>query len=152
VEQERRIPAARLLPALDALGLDFLVGILRVETSRHPANLAALAELGHVLARARRFEEGLDVDRELARRRPAHPTVHYNLACSLALLGRTEESLDALERAIELGFENAAHLLADEDLASLREEPRFLEIVRALESRAGADPEVGQEDAGGSAG
>jgi len=121
-----------MAPALEALGLEFLAGILEVELRRHPENLPALAELGHVYTRAKRFEEGLAVDRELARRRPEDPTVHYNLACSLALLGRVEEALDALERSVELGYDDAEHLLADEDLAALRAEPRLAAIVRAL--------------------
>lgn len=132
MEQERQIPEARLVPVLDALGHEFLVDILTAELARHPENLAALIELGHAYTRTRQFEKGLEVDRELVRRAPADPTVHYNLACSLALLGEKAEALDALERAIALGYEDPAHLLADEDLASLREEARFLEMLRAL--------------------
>lgn len=132
MEQERQIPEPRLEPVLDALGLEFLAGILEVELARHPENLAALIELGHVYTRAKRFESGLAVDQELARRAPEDPTVRYNLACSLALLGRSQEALDELERAIGLGYEDPEHLLADEDLASLRGEERFREIVRTL--------------------
>jgi Flp pilus assembly protein TadD len=132
MEQERQIPEARLAPVLDGLGLEFLAGFLETEIGLHPENLGAWMELGHVYTRAKRFEEGLAVDRELVRRAPNDPTVRYNLACSLALLGRTEEALDALEKAVALGYEDPEHLMADEDLASLRDEPRFREIVRAL--------------------
>ena len=119
---------------LDALGLEFLAGILEVELGRHPENLPALIELGHVYTRARRFEKGLEVDRELVRRCPADPTTHYNLACSFALLHKSEEAIDELERAVVLGYEDAEHLLADEDLASLRGSVRFEAIVQALAS------------------
>jgi Flp pilus assembly protein TadD len=132
VEQERQIPDARLAPVFEGLGLEFLAGFLETEIRLHPENLGARIELGHVYTRAKRYEEGLAVDRELVRRAPNDPTVRYNLACSLALLGRTEEALDALERAVALGYEDPEHLLADLDLASLRDEPRFREIVRAL--------------------
>ena len=132
MEQERQIPEARLAPVLDALGLQFLAGFLETEISRHPENLGAWIELGHVYTRARRFEEGLAVDQELVRRAPQDPTVRYNLACSLALLERKGEALDALEKAVALGYEDPEHLVADPDLESLREEARFLEIVAGL--------------------
>jgi len=132
MEQERQIPEARLAPILDALGLEFMAGFLETEIDRHPENLGAWVDLGHVYTRAGRFEDGLRVDLELVRRAPQDPTVRYNLACSLALLRRKEEALDTLEKAVVLGYEDPEHLLADADLASLREEPRFLEIVRGL--------------------
>jgi len=132
MEQERQIPAARLAPALEALGLEFLADFLGVEVARHPENLGAWIELGHVYTRAKRYEEGLAVDQELVRRVPKDSTVRYNLACSLALLGRKEEALDTLEEAVALGYEDPEHLMADDDLASLRGETRFRGIVRQL--------------------
>ena len=115
-------------------GLEFLASLLAVEVDRHPENLEALAELGHALTRLGRVCEGLEVDRRLVRMAPDNSTVHYNLACSLALLERADESLDALERAVELGYDDAGHLLADEDLVLLRSESRFRLIVRRLQA------------------
>lgn len=113
-------------------GLQFLASFLAVETGRNPHNVEALAELGHALTRLGRFEEGLEVDRRLVELAPDNSTVHYNLACSLALLNRPHEALDALERASELGYDDAEHLVADDDLVNLRGEPRFEELVRRL--------------------
>lgn len=53
----------------------------------------------------------------------------YNLGCSHARAGNRRAALDALEKAISLGFNDAEHLAADEDLVSLREEKRFQELV-----------------------
>jgi hypothetical protein len=134
MEQGHPFSAPEMASTLDALGLEFLAGILEVELGRHPENLPALIELGHVYTRARRYEKGLEVDRELVRRCPDDPTTHYNLACSLALLDKLGEAFDLLERAVALGYEDVEHLLADEDLASLRGSPRFEAIVQALSS------------------
>ena len=41
-----------------------------------------------MIIRRSRFEDGLSVDRRLARLCPSDPLVHYNLACSFSL---TEE-------------------------------------------------------------
>ena len=118
---------------LDRLGEEFLADFLGREVERHPSNAMALADLAHVLTRLGRLEDGLAIDRRLLRLEPDNPTVLYNLACSLALLRRADEALDALERAVALGYDDAAHLLADEDLAALHGEERFTELARQLE-------------------
>jgi Flp pilus assembly protein TadD len=123
----------RLRGELDRLGQEFLADILGREVERHPRNLSALADLAHVLTRLGRLEDGLAIDRRLVRLEPDNPTVHYNLACSLALLGRKEEALDALEAAVANGYDDVEHLLADEDLALLREERRFRGLAQKLE-------------------
>jgi cytochrome c-type biogenesis protein CcmH/NrfG len=118
---------------LDRLGLQFLAEFLEVARRHRPENLETLAELGHVYTRLGRFTEGLDIDRLLVRLVPDNPTAHYNLACSLALCGEPGPAISALEAAVGLGYDDAAHLAADEDLRSLREDPRF----RALLTRLG---------------
>lgn len=133
MEPNGPIPATELSATFEALGLEFLMGILEVEVSRHPENLAALCDLGHLYTRSKAYEKGLAVDRELVRRRPDDSTSHYNLACSLALLGESTQALDALERAVELGYDDAEHLLADEDLASLRGTGRFRAVLSSLD-------------------
>jgi tetratricopeptide (TPR) repeat protein len=116
------------------LGLEFLAGFLEVETERHPGNVDALAELGHVYTRQGRVERGLAIDRELVRIVPESPTAHYNLACSLSLLGSKQDALSALERAIALGYSDPQFMLADEDLANLRPDPGFHALVERLEA------------------
>ncbi len=132
----------RFQERLDSLGLEFEAEFYGAETHRHPSNLDALVELGHVYTRMRRYGEGLQVDEELARLLPENATVQYNLACSLALMGRIDPALDALERAVGLGYDDADHLLEDEDMRALRNEPRLRELMRLME-RVPADPPQG---------
>lgn len=117
---------------LDLLGDQFLADFYEVETRRHPANLDALAELGELHTRLGHYEQGLAVDRQLVRLVPENPTVHYNLACSLARLGHREEALDALEQAVQRGYSDSEFMLGDEDLKCLRGEARFAQLVRRL--------------------
>jgi Zn-dependent protease len=56
----------------------------------------------------------------------------YNAACSCARLGRVDAGLDWLERAVETGFDDAAHLEGDADLNALRSHPRFSELALRL--------------------
>jgi Flp pilus assembly protein TadD len=125
---------------LDGLGLTFLAEFLETAVARRPENVEALAELGHVYTRQGRIDKGLAVDRELVRLWPENPTSHYNLACSLALSGSIEESLDALERTIELGYDDADFLMRDQDLAAVRSHPRFQSLVQMLRERALGGP------------
>jgi tetratricopeptide (TPR) repeat protein len=123
---------SRSLERLERVGVEFLGEFFGRETARHPENLPALVELACILTRLGRYQEGLACDLKLAQLAPEDPTVHYNLACSLALLGHGAKALDALERSIDLGYDDPDHLLADGDLKSLWDEPRFRALVVRL--------------------
>jgi len=58
----------------------------------------------------------------------------YNIACAYARLGRTEYALNALEQAIALGMTDRGYIENDGDLESLRDEPRYREMVGKLEA------------------
>jgi len=118
----------------ELLGLEFLADFFGHAAQRKPLDLDSLSELAQILTMLGRHPEALRRDRELVRQLPDDPTAHYNLACSLALVGHGSEALDALERAVELGYEDGAHLAEDEDLATLRHEPRFTELLARLEA------------------
>ncbi len=53
-------------------------------------------------------------------------------AAAYALLGDKEKALDWLEHAVKLGNENRPWLEKDPTLASLRDEPRFIELMKTL--------------------
>jgi tetratricopeptide (TPR) repeat protein len=53
----------------------------------------------------------------------------YNLACAEAMLGEADEALKHLGGAVELRPEAAGWARDDHDLASLRDDPRFGELV-----------------------
>lgn len=60
------------------------------------------------------------------------PVVLYNVACNLATLGDTEEAFGYLGRAAEIGAISADWMRNDEDLASLRNDSRFAELLQKL--------------------
>ena len=57
----------------------------------------------------------------------------YNLACAHALLGQTDEALEMLRAALQLGFRAKQQLKMDDDLASLRDKPEFAEILKGCD-------------------
>jgi Flp pilus assembly protein TadD len=129
---QRFTPDESVLRSCAALGDQFLVRVMEVEVARRPRHAEAWAELGHALTRLGEHARALVADARVVELAPEDPTAHYNLACSLALSGRTDDAYGRLERAIELGWDDAEHMVADEDLASLRGQPRFEALLARL--------------------
>ena len=67
-------------------------------------------------------EKALEID-------PSDAGVRYNVACLFALEGKSERAIDCLQEAIAAGFGLRDWIRQDPDLASLRGEPRFEQLV-----------------------
>jgi predicted Zn-dependent protease len=63
---------------------------------------------------------------------PDDPMVLYNVACAYATLGKTQQCLDALEQAVSKGWGDRTWIEHDSDLDSIRAEPRYLALIRAM--------------------
>lgn len=116
--------------------LQFLEALRR----RCPAHEPILEALGHLYTRVGRFQDGLQIDLELTRLRPHEPENWYNLACSHALLADRDKAIAALERAIDLGYSDAAWMRSDPDMASLREDPAFQVLLDKLAAHRRWEP------------
>ncbi|MDR0351132.1 MAG: tetratricopeptide repeat protein [Puniceicoccales bacterium] len=75
------------------------------------------------------IRKGLKMDRKCVRLDPTNPAAHYNLACSLALIGKKTEAITEIQRAIELGYNDKQWLNDDTDLDSLRNCKRFKDLL-----------------------
>jgi len=124
-EETFRIPAA----VAEELILSFEIDLARAVIHGNPGHLAALQMLGHALCRAGRHREALEVDNRILDLRPEDPVSHYNLACSLSNLKDVDRALVSLERALQCGYRDIAHLMRDEDLRNVRLDPRFRKLV-----------------------
>jgi len=85
-----------------------------------PDFVNVLVSLGDAYTRKGFYQEGLAVDRKLSRLRPDDPIIHYNLACSLALVGEPRAALEQLKKAVLLGYDELPYILKDPDLESVR--------------------------------
>jgi TolB-like protein/Flp pilus assembly protein TadD len=64
---------------------------------------------------------------------PMDSIVHYNAACFYAIAGQTDQALDCLENCqFKVGNLNREWLEHDSDLDSLRDHPRFQEILASF--------------------
>ena len=107
------------------LEIEFLEGIAR----RCPGHEPMLEALGHLYSKVGRHEDGLKIDQVLTERQPGNPENWYNLACSFALVRRPDDALNALDRAVNLGYRDAEWLIKDDDLKPLHTDPRFRKII-----------------------
>jgi len=79
-----------------------------------------------------RLEEAEEVYLKYLQLVPDRNTVHYNLAAVLALKGELEKALDRLEIAIDKGFDKEEKLKKDDHFKSLRQLPRFQELLQRI--------------------
>ncbi|HEX8290436.1 MAG TPA: protein kinase, partial [Pyrinomonadaceae bacterium] len=87
-----------------------------------------------------RAREAADADHDIA----------YWLATTHAMLGDRDQALHWLDRAIDLGNENRTWFESDPNWESLREDPRFVALMRRIEAaQIQAQPrEISQTEAG----
>ncbi|HEY5644116.1 MAG TPA: tetratricopeptide repeat protein [Woeseiaceae bacterium] len=92
-----------------------------------------ISDLAYYYSRVGNRERAIAMDARARREAADNMYVHYNSALTNAGLGRTDEALTALERAVELEYEPEL-LRLDPVLAPLREEERFKRLA-SKESR-----------------
>ena len=100
--------------------LEFELAFYEKLLGAYPDFIDVLIPLGDAYTRRGLHDKGLEIDLRLTRLRAHDPLIWYNLACSYSLLARVDEALDALRRAVELGYADFEHLRRDPDLANLR--------------------------------
>ena len=103
----------------------FYENILR----KRPNFIECLKTLAELYTKVGRHHEGLVLDERLSGLMPGDETVFYNLACSYSLTGHIEKSLEAIKKAIKLGFNDFDFIKNDPDLMNLRKDKRFQEIL-----------------------
>jgi tetratricopeptide (TPR) repeat protein len=135
-KQPEASPALRSLQDLaEQNQLDFELEFFSYVLERNPEYVDVLRVMGNNLTLKGRVKEGLDVDRQLVRLRPQDALAHYNLACSYALLKKTDAALGTLRRAVELGYRDFRYMRQDRDLDSVRDDPRYRQLLREFEKR-----------------
>ena len=117
--------------------LDVEISFLEGLAKRDPEYIEALQLLGDDYTKRGRFPEGLAVDEHLSRLLPEDSMVFYNLACSFSLTDRVDDSITALKKAVQLGYDDSKWMDEDPDLNKIRSDPRFEQIRHKLNLKRG---------------
>jgi len=116
--------------------LDFEIAFLEGVLELWPENIDALRAIAEDYTSRGLYDKGLRADLRLAKLVPNDSTVHYNLACSYALVGHYVEAFASLETAITFGYDDERHMRTDPDLQSIRGAPRFQELLASIRRAA----------------
>ncbi len=117
---------------MDTAHQDFEIEFFENIIKRTPNYIHALIPLAENYTRKGFYEKGLQIDRRLAKLCPEDPIIHYNLACSLALMGHKEKALKALRKSIRLGYRDFEHMKTDKDLKILHQDSAFQALMKPV--------------------
>jgi Flp pilus assembly protein TadD len=90
-----------------------------------PANGRGCFDLGFALHYSREHARAIGAFERAIQFGYRPPTSMYNIACANAMMGKKDAAFDWLNKAFEAGFEIKSYVKGDEDLDSLRSDPRF---------------------------
>jgi serine/threonine protein kinase len=109
----------------------------------HPDTALSLYDLAEIYQAQKRYADAIlfyrqALDSERKSLGPSHPytldTLYY-LACILNVNGERESAFKTLRELVDAGFSDAHRLETDEELKSLRNDPRFEAILADLQKR-----------------
>ena len=109
---------------------------VRKRLLRYPDDQRAIYLGAVALARQGRKKEALEWADRAEALDPQDAVALYNLACVACVCGDAESGLHYLESAITHGYPHLSWIENDADLAAVREDPRFGEIVAGLRGAA----------------
>jgi hypothetical protein len=113
--------------------ISFMLGLLK----RDPDYVQALKILGDAYASLGDYNSVLMVDLKLSGLTPEDTVVWYNLACSFSMLEDYERCAIALEKSIDLGYENFHWLSRDPMLKPFRKSSYYTYLRKKIKTLKG---------------
>src|SRR5689334_12726372 len=75
------------------------------------------------------YEKALAKQLVVVEKRPNNPVARFNVGCFAARSGHADQAIEALRQAVEINPRIKELIATDEDLDSIREDPRFAELT-----------------------
>jgi TolB-like protein/Tfp pilus assembly protein PilF len=100
----------------------------------NPSDAQALVRGANALADLGEPERGLEWIGRVMEQGTDDALLLYNAGCFYSLAGKTDEAFDALERSFKAGLVDPEWMRHDSDLDPIREDPRFEELLAAMEA------------------
>lgn len=115
--------------------IDFEIRFYENILREAPDFIETMMALADLYTKKGMYREGLELDERLSRLRPEDPVIFYNLACSYSLLNDQHAALNAIRRAIDLGYDDFDHLIQDADLANLMTDAQFRQYLKDVQKK-----------------
>lgn len=103
--------------------------VLKRLVEQHPEHGIGWYQLAYCHLLAGRNAEAAECWERAFQTGVLRPQSRYNQACAYALSGESDQALDALAHAMELGYVDVSAIDADADLASIRDTDRYRELT-----------------------
>lgn len=101
-------------------------------TEADPKDSQAWHMLGYSLHTRGKLDEALAAHQKAAEFPETAPVAFYNIACVHALKGNVDASFAWLKKSVGAGFDDVQQLDGDDDLKSLRKDPRYAELKDSM--------------------
>jgi len=76
------------------------------------------------------YDEAYAKQMVVIEKEPSNPIAHFNAGCFAARSGRADDAIEHLRQAVEINPRIKELVKTDEDLDSIREDPRFAELAK----------------------
>lgn len=108
------------------------MGIYRALLNADKNDAEASLQLARILHDQKRYREAIPLFEQASKGTAQRANALYNLTCALALTGEKDRAIETAARAIDSGFKYRAQYEQDEDLVSVRDDPRFKALMAKL--------------------
>ncbi|MFY9553169.1 MAG: tetratricopeptide repeat protein [Blastocatellia bacterium] len=102
---------------------------------KEPANGRGWFNLGYALHYASEHQRAIHAFEQAIQFGYRKPTSMYNIACANAMMGNRDAAFEWLQKSADAGFEIGNYINGDEDLNSLRSDPRFKRFLDMSEDQ-----------------
>lgn len=111
---------------------DEAVSNYKMALHHNPNSLETYINLSTTYLKMKQYDEAYHTLKSVEEKSPSSPLIQYNLACYFSLTSQADSGLEALQKAVELGYKNIKEIEADPDLENLRKDPRFAEWFKKV--------------------
>jgi beta-lactamase regulating signal transducer with metallopeptidase domain/tetratricopeptide (TPR) repeat protein len=107
-------------------------------SNRHPKSGSDWYSRGMDLHRDEDYEAAIESFKKAIDAGYNEDAASYNIACGYALLGNSDAAFEWLKKAIDAGFDVSSYMNRDDDLDSLKSDPRWAQTKKEARAQEGS--------------